>query len=67
MTVAPDWIAVDWGTSALRAWAMSASGTVLAEARSDKGMGSLAKSDFEGALLALVGDWLTGPTAARCC
>ena len=31
--VRPDWIAVDWGTSNMRAWAMSASGTVLAEAR----------------------------------
>ena len=27
-----NWIAVDWGTSNMRAWAMSASGTVLAEA-----------------------------------
>ncbi|MDP5361675.1 MAG: 2-dehydro-3-deoxygalactonokinase, partial [Paracoccaceae bacterium] len=37
--VTADWIAVDWGTSNMRAWAMSASGDVLAEASSDQGMG----------------------------
>ena len=45
----PDWIAVDWGTSNMRAWAMSASGTVLAEVRSDKGMGDLTPDQFEDA------------------
>ena len=33
MTEQPDWIAVDWGTSNLRAWAMTAEGRVLDEAR----------------------------------
>ena len=42
----PDWIAVDWGTSNMRAWAMSASGTVLDEVRSDRGMGSLKPAEF---------------------
>jgi 2-dehydro-3-deoxygalactonokinase len=53
-----DWIAVDWGTTRLRAWAMDAGGTVLAEAESDRGMGVLAPGAFEGALLAAVGPWL---------
>ncbi|MEO8531980.1 MAG: 2-dehydro-3-deoxygalactonokinase, partial [Deltaproteobacteria bacterium] len=53
-----DWIAVDWGTSSLRCWAMSADGQILAEASSDQGMGVLKPDAFEGALLALVGDWL---------
>jgi 2-dehydro-3-deoxygalactonokinase len=53
----PDWIAVDWGTSNLRAWAMAASG-VLAEAQSDEGMGKLARDQFEPALLRLIGPWL---------
>lgn len=57
-----DWIAVDWGTSNVRAWAMSASGTVLAEAGSDKGMGKLAPEGFEPALLDLIRDW--GPVGA---
>ncbi len=55
---AADWIAVDWGTSRLRAWALSDSGQVLARASSDQGMGSLAPAQFEAALLQAVGDWL---------
>ncbi|MGV8953463.1 MAG: 2-dehydro-3-deoxygalactonokinase [Cypionkella sp.] len=54
----PDWIAVDWGTSNLRAWAMGATG-VLAEASSEAGMGTLARDGFEPALLDLIGAWLT--------
>ena len=53
----PDWIAVDWGTSALRVWAMQGD-RVLAEAASDQGMGRLATDQFEPALLHLIGDWL---------
>lgn len=52
------WIAVDWGTSNLRAWAMGADNSVLAEASSDRGMGGLTPPEYEGALLALCGDWL---------
>ena len=59
----PDWIAIDWGTSNLRAWAMGAGG-VLAEARSEDGMGRLARDDFEAALLRLIGPWLSGPQVA---
>ncbi|WP_040645538.1 2-dehydro-3-deoxygalactonokinase [Rubellimicrobium thermophilum] len=56
----PDWIAVDWGTSNLRAWAMTEAGEPLAEARSDRGMGRLRREDFEGALRDIIGDWLGG-------
>ncbi|EBA13176.1 2-dehydro-3-deoxygalactonokinase [Roseobacter sp. CCS2] len=66
-TVTADWIAVDWGTSNMRAWAMSASGTVLAEATSDQGMGKLTKDGFEPALLSAVGDWINGPTTVIAC
>ena len=55
---APAWIAVDWGTSNLRAWAMSGDGRVLAEATSDEGMGKLSRDGFEPALLRLIGPWL---------
>ncbi len=65
--IKPDWIAVDWGTSNMRAWAMSASGTVLAEARSDKGMRELASDEFEPELLRTVGDWISGPTTLIAC
>lgn len=53
-----DWIAVDWGTTHLRAWAMADDGRVLAAASSDAGMGSLTREGFEPALLALAGGWL---------
>jgi 2-dehydro-3-deoxygalactonokinase len=56
-----DWIAVDWGTSNLRAWAMGANGPV-AEATSDEGMGRLKPDEFEPALLRLITPWLTAPT-----
>lgn len=52
-----DWIAVDWGTSNLRAWAMRGTAPV-ADAGSDKGMGSLEPDDFEPALLDLIEPWL---------
>lgn len=63
----PEWIAVDWGTTHLRAYAMQGD-TVLAEASSDQGMGSLPRDGFEPALLALIGPWLGGgPTEVRAC
>ncbi|SEM43275.1 2-keto-3-deoxygalactonate kinase [Gemmobacter aquatilis] len=55
----PDWIAADWGTSALRVWAMRGD-SVLAEAQSADGMGRLGQDGFEPALLRLIGGWLTG-------
>ncbi len=57
MAVQAEWIAVDWGTSKLRAFAMRGD-TVLEAAQSDKGMSRLEKPDFEGALLELVDGWL---------
>lgn len=65
--ITPAWIAVDWGTSNMRAWAMSASGTVLAEATSDQGMGKLSRDAFEGALISVIDDWLQGPTPIIAC
>ena len=54
----PDWIALDWGTSNMRAWAMSASGSVLAETRSGKGMGDLTPDQFETALRTATNGWV---------
>lgn len=56
---APDWIAVDWGTSHLRVWAMAET-QVVDEARSDRGMAALSRDQFEPALLELIAPWL-GP------
>lgn len=52
------WIAVDWGTSHLRAWMVSDDGAVLATADNDQGMSKLSPDMFEAALIDLVGDWL---------
>lgn len=52
------WIAVDWGTSNLRAWAMGPDGSVLDHAESPDGMGKLARDAFEPALLRLITPWL---------
>ncbi len=56
-SVTADWIAVDWGTSNLRAYAMCPEGC-RAEATSDDGMGTLTPDGFEPALLRLVEPWL---------
>lgn len=56
--IRPDWIAVDWGTSNLRAWAMGQGGEVLAAAASEDGMGKLSREGFEPALLRLIAPWL---------
>jgi len=63
-----DWIAVDWGTSRLRAWAMSSSGAELWSGTSEKGMGVLRPEHFEGALLDVVAPMLgTGPVDVVAC
>jgi 2-dehydro-3-deoxygalactonokinase len=56
---APRWIAVDWGSSNLRAWALDAEGSVIARASSPRGMLGLAADEFEGVLLEMVADWLS--------
>ncbi|SDG86838.1 2-dehydro-3-deoxygalactonokinase [Pelagibacterium luteolum] len=61
----PDWIGVDWGTSNMRAWAMSADNRALAHAASDKGMGSLSPDAFEDALIAVISPWLSDGTTTQ--
>ncbi len=67
MTGHADWIAVDWGTSNLRAWAMRADGAVLEEAGSDRGMSRLQPSEFEPTLRALIQGWTDGPARVIAC
>lgn len=52
-----DWVAVDWGTSQLRAWAVR-DGSPVGKASSDKGMGSLDREGFEPALTELIDPWM---------
>ena len=58
------WIAADWGTTNLRVWAMSGSGTVLAAATSDDGMGRLTRADYPAALDRLTAGWPRVPVIA---
>ncbi|MEL7126146.1 MAG: 2-dehydro-3-deoxygalactonokinase [Pseudomonadota bacterium] len=58
------WIAVDWGTSHLRAWLMARDGSVIDRRSSSDGMGGLSRSGFEPALRALIGDALPAPVLA---
>ncbi|WP_245895172.1 2-dehydro-3-deoxygalactonokinase [Devosia submarina] len=44
-------MAVDWGTSNLRAWGIAAEGDVLWEKTSPKGMGKLSRNEYPDALL----------------
>lgn len=50
-----DWIALDWGTSHLRAWSICPLGKSTFIGQSDKGMGALRQDEFEPALLDLIG------------
>jgi 2-dehydro-3-deoxygalactonokinase len=57
--VAAEWIAVDWGTSNLRAWGIDASGGVAFSRSSDQGMGKLTREAYPGVLTALLDDAVT--------
>lgn len=54
MTETADWVAVDWGTSNLRAWGIDPQGAVAFEKTSPKGMGKLAREEFPAALAELL-------------
>jgi 2-dehydro-3-deoxygalactonokinase len=58
------WIAVDWGTSNLRAWAMDDE-QAIANAASEAGMARLSRDDFEPTLLSVVDGWLTSGRKTR--
>ncbi|WP_170605491.1 2-dehydro-3-deoxygalactonokinase [Ruegeria arenilitoris] len=62
-----EWIAVDWGTSHLRAWAMQGE-TVLDHVQSECGMARVEKGRFEAALLSITDSWLgSTPTDVVAC
>lgn len=54
MTDKVDWVAVDWGTSNLRAWGLDADGAVVVTRTSPNGMGKLSREQFPGALIELL-------------
>jgi len=52
------WIAVDWGTTHCRAWAMSVQNAPLDSASSSDGMSAVRAGQFEATLLSLIAHWL---------
>ena len=64
LTTQPAWVAVDWGSSNLRAWALDTHNRVLAQTASSCGMLSLAEpAAFEQALMETLGSWLDPVTS----
>jgi len=55
--VTPALIALDWGTTSLRAWLIAGDGAVLAERARPLGIMHVANGDFAGAFDQAVGDW----------
>lgn len=64
---APALVALDWGSTQLRAWLVGADGTVLQERRSDGGASRLQHGAFQAAYEALAADWLALELPAIAC
>ncbi len=56
MTLKTEWVAVDWGTSNVRAWGIAADGSHSFAAEADRGMGKVAPADSPTVLAELIGD-----------
>ena len=67
MSSGTEWVAVDWGTSNVRAWGMAADGSETFATSSDKGMGKIARADFPTVLDELVGPEVEGPVEIVIC
>lgn len=65
--IRPDWIALDWGGTRLRVWAMGPEG-ILAERKMESGALPLRQEDFEPSLLRVIDPWLDeGPVRIVAC
>lgn len=68
MSIKADWIAVDWGSISLRAWAMDAEGQDLATTSLDQGAEKLSQTAFEATLCGSISPWLAdGQTDVIAC
>ena len=64
----PSFIAVDWGSSSFRAWAVSTAGEVIAARSGPDGLKSVKDRDFEAVIRRHCGDWIgaeRGPAGRR--
>ncbi|HVY50954.1 MAG TPA: 2-dehydro-3-deoxygalactonokinase [Devosia sp.] len=67
MSSQTDWVAVDWGTSNVRAWGIAGNGEQTFFVHSDKGMGRLSPAEFPSVLDELIGRRVTGPADVIIC
>ena len=51
-----EWVAVDWGTSNVRAWGIAADGSHSFSTEADRGMGKISRADYPAVLAELIGD-----------
>lgn len=54
----PDFVAVDWGSTAFRAWAMTLDGETLDSTSSEDGLKSVTDRDFASVVTRTCGPWL---------
>lgn len=54
-------IAIDWGTTAARAYALDGTGGIIAERSAPLGISQVAQGAFVGAFASLLGDWASLP------
>ncbi|MEP7240392.1 MAG: 2-dehydro-3-deoxygalactonokinase [Devosia sp.] len=64
---AAEWVAIDWGTSNVRAWGITAGGGIGFSASSEQGMGRLEPAQFPNILDQLVGDRTAGRLDVMIC
>ena len=62
-----EWVAVDWGTSNVRAWGIAGDGSQTFATASDKGMGKIARADYPGVLNELIGTGVDGAVEVVIC
>lgn len=60
------WVALDWGTSSLRAWLLDEAGQVLDRRASPLGIRKVPGNDFAGVFRDTVKDWPAGLPALAC-
>ena len=57
-------IAIDWGTSSLRAYALDAEGGIAARREAELGIMAVKDNAFEAALISVISDWLAAAPEA---
>lgn len=67
MLAETEWVAVDWGTSNVRAWGIASDGSHTFAAQSDKGMGKIARADYPAVLAELIGESASPQTPVIVC